>query len=144
MTEWSIRLEYDHVRPGDDLEDRVEQLLEILKPHSPAASYGASSVAVRISIDDRTPDAALAPAIPHVNGAVAAADLTRTMPVHMEIESAEHLQRELEHPSTPELIGVSEIAEILGVSVGAVAAAMHKVRAKCEAVLSTAAPGETK
>jgi len=37
-----------------------------------------------------------------------------------------------------------EIAEILGVSVGAVAAAMHKVRAKLEAVLTTAAPGEKK
>jgi len=43
-----------------------------------------------------------------------------------------------------ERLGNSEIAEILGVSIGAVAAAMHKVRAKCEAVLSTSAPGETK
>lgn len=38
----------------------------------------------------------------------------------------------------------SEIAEVLGVSTGAVAAAIHKVRAKLDAVLSPSSQGESR
>jgi len=55
-----------------------------------------------------------------------------------EREGAVFALRYFDHLSNP------EIAEVLGVSTGAVAAAIHKVRAKLDAVLSHSSQGESR
>ncbi|MGI8795543.1 MAG: hypothetical protein ACR2IR_02965 [Acidimicrobiia bacterium] len=116
---WTVTLE----AAGDDaaeLESALEEFLDLLADRGGAAS--ASAVGDRygatFSVDEKVATAADAVALGcEVFTSLAEKSGLPPWPVvHAEVLTYEEQDRELETPNFPELVGVSEIAELLGVT----------------------------
>ena len=119
MREWSVDLKTLHTL-GPDLprvEAYVDDLVGILKPFAVAAGYDSLAVTARFNVRARTVDAALTKAL-----RIFAASFKRIhFPdppdvVSAEVETVEEMDRRLQESNIPDLVGIAEVAGILGVT----------------------------
>ncbi len=116
MTDWSVEFDFESVPVGDDLEGRVEDVLEFLADYSAVVSYDERSLSVRLTVADASPEHAIHLALEPVAIARTKAGLGESPPIRIEVESMEELDRRIQESNAPELIGVAELAELIGVS----------------------------
>ena len=81
MQDWSIELDFENVPPGDDLEDRVDDLLDTLRQYAPTISFDERSLSVTVAVRESTEERAIQRAIPVVMDARSATRLGSTVPV---------------------------------------------------------------
>ncbi len=118
--DWSVNVEAA-TQAGDDRvdQDAMEVLLELLDDHHAGGvtvrpgRYGA-----RFDVESPTSVEAAAEAEEVFRKAVAAAGLPAWPVVRLEVMTVEDLDADLARPTFPRLVGVAELAEILGVSRG--------------------------
>lgn len=114
-TEWSVLV---GVEIGADIpvEEWADDILDYLEGLGPTVSVRPGRVTVRLSIDD--PDFRLAgdAAVHVVTEALGKCCLDPGQVVHLEVETADDLAAQLEEPTFPALLGVAEVAELLGVT----------------------------
>ncbi len=116
--EWSVELTIEHVIPEDELVDAVDDLLEDLAPRSASASTGRGILIVRMTVTAKKPDEAYEEATHFLMRALFSTGWLmhlRTI-VASEIETLAELAAGLEQPPVPEVIGVAELSEMLGVT----------------------------
>jgi len=116
--EWSVELNVAHTIPASELVDVTDDLLEALAPNSAAASSSAWTMTVRMTVNARSQSEALETATRCL--AEAFVKIRRPKVVRSitsaEVETMEQLERRLQEPPLPEVVGVAELAEMLGVS----------------------------
>jgi hypothetical protein len=107
--EWSVRIEGTGPGPYDlDWADRV---VEALEGRGPAVKVGPHEVAVRFTLAARDAEAAFREALLTFREV-----LPELEPVAIDVQSVVEQERQLAASNVPELLGVSEVAEALGVS----------------------------
>ncbi|MFJ3763055.1 hypothetical protein [Streptomyces sp. NPDC090080] len=109
---WSIEVELGVSDVSDDI---VEELHEHLADCSPAVGTAPSgNLSVRIFIEASTARQAMDAALKEVTAAAKQTGINHAV-AGIELVTEEELDRRLEEPSVPELVGVSEIAAMFGV-----------------------------
>lgn len=109
---WSIEVELGVSDVSDDI---VEELHEHLADCSPAVGTAPSgNLSVRIFIEASTARQAMDAALKEVTAAAKQTGVNHAV-AGIELVTEEELNRRLEEPSVPELVGVSEIAAMFGV-----------------------------
>lgn len=119
MKEWSVSLQTSHALGNDQLrlEAYADDLVEVLNPRAGVVGYDALMFSARFNVKAPAADAALTKAL-----RVFAAALKRIRfpdplrVVSAEVETVEELDRRLQESNVPELVGVAEVAGILGVT----------------------------
>ncbi|HVE91413.1 MAG TPA: hypothetical protein VNE62_03790 [Actinomycetota bacterium] len=118
--EWSVLLEFASTtagRPAETVGDAVEGALDKLKDLHAAASYGPSSFSFRMTVAADSPIAAAVAGIGRLAGVASTVGLPDWPLECVEAIPDEALEAELQKPASSEiLVGVSEIALMLGVS----------------------------
>src|SRR5881397_2705980 len=109
MAEWIVRVEAES---GDNFgEPEAESIIDALAPHVPAVSYGHGSITVRFNVEAGSAREAVDRALDAFGTACPAMEVFR-----IEAQTVQGLEQELGMADRPELIGVAELAELLGVS----------------------------
>ena len=123
MSNWSVLIETagpsDLYEPDvdDEMEDKVDDLIDGLAEYGPSVSYNAHKLSVRLSVPADSYDPA--------GAATQAQDLWKQFAdkveiswpiVRLEVVAGDVLEAELANPAVPELLGVKELADQLGVS----------------------------
>ena len=110
---WNVRVELKDAEAPDEVIDTVRDLLAEYSP-----SVGAESnhnLSAHVSVNARTAVQALDAAIKAVTMAALEAGASTTV-VGVELTTEEELERLNATPLIPELCGLGEVAEILGIS----------------------------
>lgn len=114
--EWVVSLEATVIHllgiPGTFTEDLADRVLEELNQYSPSVGGRGDRIGVTMSVEASTDREALDRAHTALRPALG----RRWRVVGARVQSVEELERELEAPALPALAGISEVAEILGVS----------------------------
>lgn len=113
---WSIEvaLSGDAGSVTSEALERLDALLSSLHATvSGSPVDGPPRYGVRLSIEADSPDAAIATSIDQVRAAATKAGLPEWPVVHVDCMTEEELDRVIERPPVPELVGVSEIAQLL-------------------------------
>lgn len=121
MGEWSVSIDVAAgagVRRFPRLADRLCDLLDGLADHAGVAHGAANGrrYGARLSVGAESPAAAVEAATEVFEKAAAAAGLPPWQVVQVEVLAPEELRRQNAAPTLPELVGVGEVAELLGVS----------------------------
>lgn len=74
---------------------------------------GPPRYGVRLSVEAESPEAAITTGVDHVRAAATEAGLPDWPVVHVDCMTEDELDRSIEQPPVPELVGVSEIARLL-------------------------------
>jgi hypothetical protein len=110
---WSA---YVELAVHDTGEDTVDALYETLAGHHPSIGHAPNgNLAVQITTEAGTARQALAAAMRTVTEAAAASGLPQTVS-GVELVTEEELERRLQKPAVPELVGVAELAQLWGVN----------------------------
>lgn len=110
VEKWSVSIEATGARPHDC--DLADDLIEALDGHSPAIAVDdRGMVGLTFDVDAGDHGEAATVAI-RMLAAVAPA----LRPVEVKVQTFEEQERELRESNVPELLGVAELAEALGVS----------------------------
>lgn len=104
MTVWSVLVE----GPGEPSDERLADLAEHVARWHGVASGGGGRIAARLTVDSDTPAGAVA-------GAVEAVREWIVEPDTLEVATMKRLDERNAHPPV-ELVGVAEVAELLGVA----------------------------
>ncbi len=115
-TEWSVSLGFGHQVPAKDLADRVDDLLEAMAPYHAAASYDAHGITVQFTIEAPSHGAAMEQGSVALDEALGKAGIENAGIFVAQAQTMEHLAAEQEQSNMPELIGVTELAQLLGVT----------------------------
>lgn len=107
--EWSARIEA--IGPGPYDLDWADQVIEVLAGRGPAVSVGAREVGVRFAVGGRDAEAAVREALLVIREALPDLEV-----VAIDVDSVGEQERRLAASNVPELLGVSEVAEALGVT----------------------------
>lgn len=113
---WSIEvaLSGDAGSVNSEALERFDALLASLHATvSGSPSEGPPRYGVRLSIEADSPEAAIATSIDEVRAAATEAGLPEWPVVHVDCMTEEELDRVIQRPPVPELVGVSEIAQLL-------------------------------
>jgi hypothetical protein len=119
--EWNVRLEAEDLEgaiPDDNAQSITDALFEILHEQSPAVSIGNGSLSVTMKIVADSPVRAVEEAVMLLDKAGSQAgvwDLTKYL-VRMSAETPEAFKRRVLTPDRVELVGLAEVAEMLGIS----------------------------
>lgn len=121
MPDWSVlilREGENEQLPFDDEEasDRLSDLLEALEEFFPSVSTRPDYYAVQTTVDAPDAETAIAKVSPEVLGASSKAGLPDWPITAVEVKSWSRFERELEQPTFPKVLGVAEIAKMLGVT----------------------------
>ncbi len=119
MAEWSVAVEMAlAVGEGAKAIDRIDELLERLRDHAAVASYTPTELEVRMTVEEDTPQDAALMAIAPLFAALREIGLSAQSDdiLRLEVQTMEDLDREIAASDVPELVGVTELAEALGVS----------------------------
>src|SRR5438093_12102339 len=108
--EWVVSLDAD--LPTEFSEELADQVVEGLREYSPAVAGHGSRIGVTMSVDASTDRQAFERAHAGLRRVLGA----RAKIVEARVQTVDELERELEAPAVPALAGISEVAEILGVS----------------------------
>ncbi len=115
MREWSVEMEIPHqVKSADRLADLVDDLLETLAPYAAVASHDAYMLSVRFNISASEAISAAEKAKRVFATALRKLDFPHIPRlIRVEIETVEDLTRRLQESNAPDIVGVSEVAEML-------------------------------
>src|SRR6266540_4629039 len=108
--EWVASLEAD--LPTEFSEELADQVVEGLSGYSPTVGGRGSRIGVTMSVDASTDRQAFERAHTELRRVLDA----RSKIIDARVQTVDELERELEAPAVPALAGISEVAEILGVS----------------------------
>lgn len=108
--EWVVSL--DASIPETFSEELADRVLEGLKEYSPAVGGRDDRIGVTMSLEAPTDRQAF----DRAHGALRQVLGPRSRVVDARVQSVDELDRELEAPSLPQLAGIAEVAQILGVS----------------------------
>jgi hypothetical protein len=115
---WSVEVHVRHTIPEAEVVDAVDDLLEALLSYAAAASAGRHTMTVRLTVEAQTFIGAAAEATQVVAGAFAR--IRRASQIRSiwggEVMTMDELERRLNEPPLPEIIGVAELKEVLHVS----------------------------
>jgi hypothetical protein len=119
--EWSIAIDFELEEPwaftSDEVADQISELLARLEPYAAVASHGRQSIGVQLSVTGTSPIQVMDRAFRVVTGSMDKVGIPRRhAPVHVELEPVEELDRRLQESGIPPLVGITEAAQILGVS----------------------------
>lgn len=122
---WSVLIETE---PGDGVtDDAIDTLVDLLADHHGSVAGGRGhGYSARISIEAADAITAIRKAAAVVTSAAERSDLPALPIVRAEATREDIFEAELERPSFPELLGVSEAAAVLGVSRQRLAEIRHK------------------
>jgi hypothetical protein len=109
---WSVEVELAATEITDDAIDVLHDYLADRGPAVGASPSGNTSV--RVFVEAGTARQALDSALKEVTAAAKEADISTTV-LGVDLVTEEELDRRLAEPSVPDLVGVSEIAGMLGV-----------------------------
>jgi hypothetical protein len=114
MTLWAVTLDIRATRPLDD--DEADELTDLLTEHAAAVAVAGAAVSVTLTVEAATARSALAEAedvvaeqLGKLGTQVAGLDAA-------EVLTIEEQDRRLAEPALPQLAGVTEVAELLGVT----------------------------
>lgn len=113
---WSIEVAFsgDAGPVTSEALERFDALLSSLHATvSGSPVDGPPRYGVRLSVEADAPESAIAISIDQVRAAVTEAGLPEWPVVHVDCMTEEELDRVIERPAVPELVGVSEIAQML-------------------------------
>ena len=114
MREWSVRFEIN--KPNVVFtEDHADQVMDALSSHSPSVSYGPHAMSARLCVEADSPKRALDSGLSLLRSALKARDLLSGI-VGAEVQALDDLDKSLQDPSMPDLVGVDEVAKMLEVS----------------------------
>lgn len=116
--EWDVTLDLD-VDADQPLEEIADDLVGLLSGTEGVVSIAGSILAVAISIDAADANRAVARATERIRDAFATLRLpssARARIVGVAAKRADLVAAELDRPTFPEIVGVAEVAELLGVS----------------------------
>jgi hypothetical protein len=118
VSEWSVHVEARGAEPLGADDQTIEAFAEQLADYSAAVggAPGFETYSAQLSLEAPTPDAAVALAVDAFCRAAAGAGLPDWPVVEVDVIDADELDRQLAIPNFPELLGISEIADILDVS----------------------------
>jgi hypothetical protein len=109
MVEWSVHMA---AASGDDFgEPEADAIIDALAPYAPAVSYGRGGLTARVTVEARSAGEAVDRALEVFGKACPALDVFR-----VEAQTVEGLEQDLGTTNIPELIGIAELATLLGVS----------------------------
>ena len=116
--EWSVEVKVRHAIPKAEVVEATDDLLEALAPYSAAASAGAATMTLQLTVSAKTLVGATAAATRVVAEAFAQIQRARQLRSILggEVLTIEELERRLTEPPLPELIGVAELAGLLDVT----------------------------
>lgn len=118
-TSWTVRLDAGTLYPLTD--EQVSSLLHRLAPHAGAMAVDDAGRLREVTLSIDSPHGPLQAAQDAVAAldmvtANIAGDILTTLLVGLEVITADEQDRRLSEPAYPELVGVTEIAKMLGVS----------------------------
>lgn len=114
MTQWSVSVSVG--RPGSrDVEAGVAAISERLREFAPVVSVGSDAATVRIAVEGNVVRDALSRALVEVRDALTEVGWPRDVR-HVDATEWSEFEKRLEEPTYPELVGVTEIAELFGTS----------------------------
>ncbi len=114
--EWSVRFEIN--RPDVVFtEDHADEVMDVLKRHAPTVSYSPHSISVRFCVGANTSKQAFQTGFQVVTSALKKAGIKApgSSIVDAEAQTLSDLDKSLQEPNVPDLVGVAEVAKILGV-----------------------------
>lgn len=114
MTGWSIEIEVRGITVLAD--DAIDVLVDELSAYAGVIAIHDDGYAARVSVDADTVDAAVADAREVVRAAATKTSVPDEPVVRLEALTEASLEAELAEPVIPQLLGVAEVAERLGVS----------------------------
>lgn len=115
VTEWSVAVTTRGPGPVDAFEDAAAAVTAKLSDFAPVLAISPDEVTVRIAVEGETAEAAVGLGVSKVRRAVESAG----WPGHVvEVEASEWatFEKRLDEPTYPELVGITEIATLLGTS----------------------------
>lgn len=123
MDSWSVAITKRGSVPLFDVDthaDRFAELAEVLEEdehnYGPAVSFDEYGYTVRLTTKGMDGGVAIAVVLAVVDKALSRVDLPNLPTVHNEATEVSYLEQQLDEPNYPTLVGVTEAAEILGVS----------------------------
>ena len=115
--EWNVSIEITHELGAERAMRVLERMQQMLQRYAAAGGAGATSLDVLLSIDADSPTTALTKASrAFLSALVRARGDKGAEIVSVEIELPEHLERKIEQQSQITLVGIRELAELLGVT----------------------------
>ncbi len=113
--EWSVAVTTAGPGGAGPFEDVADRAASKLADHSPVVAVSPDEITVRVAVEGRRAEDAVALAIAQVRAALGSVAWPTDV---IEVEAAEWatFERKLDEPAHPELVGITEIAELLGTS----------------------------
>lgn len=117
MTEWSIAVGLDGVC-GSRLatDEQIGRVAEALADFGPTVSAGPRGVTVRLAVEGKDAVTAADVYVPRILRAIDSVGCRAECVRKLEVTEWGLFGDELEEPTHPELVGISEIADLLGTS----------------------------
>ncbi len=116
---WSVHIEVAALSAKariDPADERLRRLAEILAANDGVVSSSPTRLSLRCSVSNERHDGALGEGTEIVQKAIGEAGLPIWPVVRAEAVCQDLLEAELEEPATPEVLGVAEVAKLLGVT----------------------------
>lgn len=115
--EWSVRIEISQPRVVFT-DDHADHVIDALKPYSPSVSYGRHTMSVRFYVPAGSPTKAADSGLELLRSALRKAGPRTSLAsvVGVEVQAIDDLDRALDEPNVPDLVGVDELAKMLDVS----------------------------
>ncbi len=114
--EWSVSVEFEHYAPSPITEEAVDDILEELRDSAAVASYGHGRLGLRLSVRGASIKMAVEKALAVLVPVLRRNGIHVSALVRAEAETMEELERRLQEPAIPEVVGVKELADMLKVS----------------------------
>lgn len=116
-TTWDVSVEFVASGP-EDFDLRVaDDLVSATLEYEGVVSVLPRTITIDITVDVKTPRKALSIGISAAQDALRVVGLPDALPIErIEATTARRAEQDLEQPTYPEMLGVSEVAELLGVS----------------------------
>lgn len=115
MSEWSVAITVSSPGDGRDLDGDVARISAELDGLAPTVSVGSEAATVRVALDGNMVRDALARALVEVRAALDEVGWPHEVR-HVEAVEWSEFERRLDNPTYPELVGITEIAQLLGTS----------------------------
>lgn len=115
MSEWSVAVTVPAPQKSRDLESDVRAISEKLEGLAPVVSIGSSEATVRVAVEGNFVRDALAPALVRIRSALDEVGWPHEVR-HVEATEWSEFERRLDEPTYPEVVGITEIAALLGTS----------------------------